>query len=353
MKGLILLLLCVPTLLLAQQRYREALNQDPFMLVDPEPHKMTPHYDYLNTTGLKKVVLITTKKWYNPTQDTMNIEHYNKDGLKVQTIRYGKGIPESATQHFYDDRKNYISWELYSYKKPSRVTKVVFTYSANNKLIKTLNLELNENDTLVKTVTHLEYEKNMLVSLEAERGGQPYASRKITYENGKVTRATFKVVALTETAFTYNDKGLLVDVTEKMGESLYSSNTYEYDSFGRLIKHRRQTASNIADKSYQTTEYSYNPDGTVCYMYNTYKDYYQKINFEYANGKQKNLKIETNGESAYLKNFIPFTLSGQNHTYPLLYEEQWEYDNRGNVIKKKYYANSELFQELVFSVEYY
>src|SRR5690554_2295381 len=125
-------------------------NED--VVVEPEPHRLDEYFKKDNHSGIKKIYTISKNKKTNFTNDTLNVDLYNKQGLKIQTVRYEKNSPASNLQFIYDDNRNHVK-SIYTKNKVKERTSITeYKYDSNNQLIEEDNQSMFAG-SLERTVT--------------------------------------------------------------------------------------------------------------------------------------------------------------------------------------------------------
>jgi hypothetical protein len=345
-----LLIICISPIVALSQKFSvdrpdEILKQNPYAsiyFVDSNNYKL-----------IESILTIAKDKPNNFKPDTMNVDYYNSSGLKIKNIRYSNNKISTTAEYKYDDNGNLLSWHsfskkssthaLYKYNKRGQllnthkytldsrkdkidtieVSRMLFKYDAD-KLIQITNNSLG-----MDVIEKFSYQQNKLIN---KTGG--FVSKQILYANGKNPASIIEYM------------GAIIDSTKIMGLEKFT-----YTSDGKLITDSSLTSSNLKSKIYQVNQYAYYENGILRNIFSSYKNLFRNVLFIFNNGKLKEVHLETNGNSAFLKFLIPYKID-EYYTYPIKYLEQFTYDNHGNRIAKKIFVNNELFSEVNYLITY-
>lgn len=352
-KLFILIILCLFTTFLFAQK-----NED--VIVEPEPHKPEQYFKDYNPSGIKTVYIISKNKNTNFVNDTLNVECYNKQGLKTQIIRYEKNIPAGILDILYDEKGNRKESISSFVKVKGRTGISKFRYDQHNQL--------------------LAEEYRSVFAGKTERT----VDKKYTYDNQKlVERKIYQSNTLSQTdSFFYNKERLIFHKqTYHTGNNNYE-NIYTYNGSGLLTKretysdfnHNQKNIFGKAEYSYEDdqlvyvsemeglnlqnnelvqTRYDYDEKGKISKMRVEYKSFYREVTYTYDGQKIVSICVNTNTDnSAYMK-FWTSTYGNHIDKMPFDYKEEFGYDSKNNFINKKIFINDELVNEVSYIIEYY
>jgi hypothetical protein len=371
-----ILLLIIPARLLSQ-----SFNNLPGRF--PQPYSLKPHYDKINTTGLKKACMIYSES--NGKTDTINAEYYNKEGQRYKSVRYEKGKPSSEIAYVYNKNNYETETESVTYNRPNNKTKTLYHYDNDGRPFIMEGVTLYNKDTAHTDKGTYFYKDNKLVTrqvfthktyfrlityhytgnrLDSIHNISPdltpnlpelSVNRHTAYINGKYDTLKYKVSFLDK--YFYDPIGNLTKI-----ESIHirghirdttAHTLYTYDTQGRIIADSTLTSSNLPGKFYHCGYYTYDTANRLIKMRATYKDKYRNVEFTYDGDRMTHIKVVSNStSSAYLIFWVPYginTIDGKEYEF----EEQRFYDEHGNIILKKQLVNGELYKEILFGVEYY
>ena len=347
MKKFFLLLCFIPVYALAQKfsvdRPDEMIKQDPY----------TSAYfaDNNNYKPVESVITIARNRYSNFVPDTLNIDYYNKKGLKVKNIRYDNNKVSTTTHYKYDAGDKLASWQTFE-KYSSTFT--VYKYNKAGQMMETHQYIINnkKGDTAEKSRMLFIYDVDKLVQITNNALGTDIIE-KYAFEKNKLMEKTGGFVSK---KIFYNNNELPTGINEYMGAVIDTSKImgiekFVYNSDGKLITDSVLTTSNLKTNTYQVIEYTYNDKGMISTMNTQFKNLYRNVVFTFADGKMQAVHVETNGNSAFLK-FIMYYRIDEYYSYPLKYHEQFSYDKMGNRTSKKAFVNDELFSEVNYIITY-
>lgn len=349
----IIMLSLLPIISFAQK------NED--VMVEPEPHRLDEYFKEKNLTKVKTVYIISKNKKTNFTNDTLNVYFYNKQGLKIRTIRYEQNRPASNLEIIYDEKGNQKK-SLYTQTKVKERTGVTeFKYDDQNQLIAeeyksvfagnpertiTKNYKFIDNKLAEKTIYQTNtlsqtdsfiYDKNKLVLHK-----QTYSSGNNNYEN----------------IYTYDESEQLIKretkgiYTPTGTPELVAIVKYEYEN-GKLKSITESEWKNKQNNEPVLTYYTYGENGKVSKMRVEYKSFYSEVDYEYSGQKIISINVVTNTDNnAYMK-FWTATYGHSVDKMPFKYKEQFDYDPKDNLTGKKIFMNDDLINETMYVIEYH
>lgn len=334
-------------------------NED--VIVEPEPHILYEYFKKDNHSGIKKVYTISKNKKTNFANDTLNIDLYNEQGLKTQTIRYQKNSPTSNLQFIYDENGNQVK-SIYSQNNVKDRTDItIFKFNSNNQLIeedfqslfagslersvtkkykyiedKLVEKSIFQNNILTQTNSFLYDNKKLMLHK------QVYSSGNNNYENIYIYDKSGNLIQR-ETKGIYIPNG----TTELIGIVKYQ---YENDKLISVIESEWQ---NFQNNESVLTFYDYNEDNKISKMRVEYKSFFREVNYEYKNQKIVSIKVFTNTDNSAHMKFWTSTFGNYISEMPYHYKEQFDHDDKGNLTSKKIFVNNELIHEVHYIIEYY
>ncbi|MGV3597528.1 MAG: hypothetical protein ACO1PI_06635 [Bacteroidota bacterium] len=349
----------------------------------PEPYTLTPHFDKINNTGLKKACMIYKEN--SGQTDTISAEYYNKAGQKYRSVRYEKGKPNSESVYTYNKNNYETETEGLSYNSPENRTKTLYYYDSAGRPFVLTGVTLYNKDTAHTDKATYFYKDNKLVTrqifshksyfrlityhytgnrLDSIHTINPYLIPDLTdlyinrhpaYINGTYDTVPYKVSFLDN--YFHDSAGNLIKVESFNIRGHIRDTTghvvYTYDTQGRVIADSTLTSSNISGRFYNCGYYSYDTAGRLIKMKATCKDKFRNVEFTYDGDRITNIKAVSNTtNNAYLIFWIPYgirAVDGEEYEF----EEQRFYDEYGNIILKKQLLNGELYKEILFRIEYY
>lgn len=349
MKTLFLFLCLIPFCGFAQ----EFTVERPDEKTDLNPYKSTYFADNNNYENIVSITSFSKNKANNFKTDTSNIKFYNEKGLCYKSIRYNKNRPYIATFIDYNNANNITSWcSVY----PNSSTKVFYFYNDNQQVVKTRQVNIKpingQMDTIELSKRFFSYDKNeQLIKIQDKGQSRPvFDLYQYEYENGQLS----KMIGGTSKLFTYDDAQNVATISEYIQridpKMLMSAKKMVYDDNKNLIMDSVVTTANRSKGLYQITNYTYNNDQLET-MKVSFDALYRNVQFEYLDNKIKKITVETNGNSAYLRFWISPQID-QFYSFPIKYQEIFEYDKFGNKTAKRDYVNGELFSETQFNIEY-
>ena len=334
-------------------------NED--VIVELEPHRLDEYFKKDNHSGIKKVYTISKNKKTNFANDTLNVDLYNEQGLKIQTVRYEKNSPASNLQFIYDDNRNHVK-SIYTQNKVKERTSITeYKYDSNNQLIEEDNQSMFAG-SLERTVT-----------------------KKYKYIDGKlVEKSIYQNNTLNQiNSFFYDNDNLILHQQIYLSGNNNYENTYIYDGSGKLIQretkaiytpnntteligivkyqYENEKLTSVIESEWQNfknnesvlASYSYNENNKLSKMRVEYKSFFREVNYEYSNQKKVTINVVTNTDnSAYMK-FWTSTFGNYIEKMPFNYKEQFDHDEKENLISKKIFINDELIYEVNYIIEYY
>ncbi|MFY7963901.1 MAG: hypothetical protein ACOVO1_03295 [Chitinophagaceae bacterium] len=316
----------------------------------PKPYNPKPYFDQLNKTKLKKVIIISKQKQDNFKDDTTYVYEYNEYGQQVSSLRYENNKITTKTIMKYDKYDNQIEWKIFE----------------PNQTLTTTNFYFNQFNQLDST-KQVSYREKKIIHTSR------YAYQ---YENGKLKfrQIIFNNILNRDDSYDYNDS-LLVNYKSILSPDVYFVTNYSYDNYSHLAEinttHFFNTKSELWNKknfNYQNgkliseeeltydnkkifAHYYYNLDNKLQKIVSTFAENNRDIEFEYNDFDIKEITVNTNSNSTYLKFYIPLRL--ENVTFPIVYKEKFTYDKENNLINKKNFVNDDLVKESVYLIEYY
>lgn len=333
-------------------------NED--VIVEPEPHKLDEYFKRYNSTGIKKVYTISKNKKTNFTDDTLNIDLYNKDGLKIQTIRYEKNSPSSSLELIYDDNRNIVKTIFSQNKIKERIGITDFVYDDRNQLIEEFYKSIFE-ENIERTVTKkYKYIDKKLVEKAIYQTNNLAQKDSFFYSKNNLT--LHKIVYSSgnndfENIYTYNKLGQLEkketnSIFKNSQKNIFGKTAYKYED-NKLISISEMEGKNLSNREPVLTFYSYDNNGKLSKMRVEYKSFYREIDYEYSGQKIISINVITNTDnSAYMK-FWTSTFGHYIEKMPFNYKEIFDFDHKDNLIRKKIFINDELIHEVNYIIEYY
>lgn len=333
-------------------------NED--VIVEPEPHKLDEYFKKHNPSGIKKVYIISKNKKTDFTNDTLNVDLYNEDGLKTHTIRYEKNSPASNLQLIYDDNRNLVK-SIYTQNKVKERTGITdFKYDNENQLTEEYYKSIF-GENIERTVTKkYKYIDKKLVEKTIYQTNNLTQTDSFFYSKNNLT--SHKTVYSLgnndfENTYTYNKLGQLekketYSISKDGQKNLFGKATYKYEK-DKLISISEIEGKNLLNNEPVLTYYHYGNNGKISKMRVEYKSFYREVDYEYSGQKIISINVITNTEnSAYMK-FWTSTFGHYIDKMPFTYKEVFDFDDKDNLIRKKILINDELINEVNYIIEYY
>lgn len=320
----------------------------PDQLILPDPYKKAYFDDQNDYTKVRSVTILSRNKVNNFQTDTLYKTFYDDFGKRIKEVSYSKNVPSSVTTFTYNESRN-LKESKYVSDYLSQV--VAYTYAQQEQIASTQNyhLDLKSGDSTLFSNEQYIYTRDGLVEILTNGS----LHDQYTYKDHLLQN---RIGANTNEEFLYDKNGNLIRATkyqngEPKEERLNELRTFQYDSKNRLIKDSLLTSSNIVNKDYQITSYSYEEE-QLKEVKVVYKTQYRNIQFSYEDGKIKQITIVTNeSNSAYLRHWISSKIS-QYYSFPITYCEVFDYDAYGNKVSRKDFVNDELFSETEYVIHY-
>lgn len=322
-------------------------------LVEPNPYQETYFNDITNYNkqNVKELIIIIKYSYNNFKSDTLNKNYYNKNGDLVKQIRYSGNIPTSTIIDKYYADNNLKSWQIFN-KNSSTLT--VYKYYNNGQIENisqfSIRMRGGKNDTSEISSLTYKYADNHLVEINFSN-----TYNEIYKYDGDVL--LFKIGKYISKEFIYDNNGNLAKQNDYIGTDIVPTKLtgikiYNYDNLNRLIKDSILTSANFKSNNYQITDYGYNDQGQLKTMNVSYDTSYRNIEFEYINNQIQKVNLTTNQPNgSYLRFWINSRIP-EYYSFPINYNETFEYDQFGNRISKKTFVNGELFSDIEYKIIY-
>lgn len=349
MKLLIVLLCFLPLLTFAQNSTVER----PDKAIEPNPYQAVYFADNNDYSKMKSIVIIHKKKYNGFRSDTSQIEYF-ENGLKMKTISYRNNQPEYTTTMTYNDNQTLNNWVI-AYPKYS--TKNYYEYDDKKRIITTRQVysKIKQGKIDSTEVFEVTFKYDDELGLIAIKRKTDFGVGVETYEYNNNKQLTALKNSSIPKIFTYDDNGNISIIQEYMGriapEMLMDYKQFEFDENHNLIADSIVTSNNRTKNLFQKTQYFYNGNHQLEKMKVIFDNLYRNVSFEYIDNKIQTITVETNGQSAYLKTWMPYQLKNY-YSFPITYTEVFEYDDYGNKTAKRIFVGEELFSEVEFLIEY-
>jgi YD repeat-containing protein len=285
-------------------------------------HEIATEHD-TDLTFNDKGVLLSEKKWLNATK-LFEETTFNGHDRSISTIQYQGGIPSIKTQYEWDKSgKNNLSVTRRNtdnsqydriamiYKEGKIVEKV--TYDAQNDPTEKVTYKYDKKGNLI--------EENIYLNLETVQYKNVY---EYDAQNRKVAESNFnkdgKLQYKTTLAYK-GDKVTDLKTINSKGEVSYMEKS-SYDGKGNLVN---QTIFDKSDNSQMTDTYVYDKAGNMIQStLSKNNKLMTKGVYKYDNHANLTSSITSNGDG----------VERENRSYA------YEYDKKGNWIKKIYYKDN-------------
>lgn len=350
MKHIIIFLLFLPFIADAQISTVER----PDMVTEPKPYESTYFKNSYDYSKIKSLSTIVKNKNGIPLNDTLHIDFYNEDGLKVKQIKYETNQPKSTTSYSYNDNNLLSNWNL---KEKNYSTQTHYTYDSNDQIVNTIQFRVRysgeKTDTTWLSNKTFTYTNKLLDRISSDNHGFTLIDH-YAYDNGKLKE---KTGGYTCKNLQYGKNDLPSEIREYAGgiikeENLNGLKYFHYNELNQLVTDSILTGNNIPDQKYQVTNYTYSKNGSLKSMSSTYDGDYRNVEFEYENGNITTVSLTTSVmNSAYLRFWIYSSL-GEYYNSPVAYREHFVYDKYGNRKEKKTYINNEVQSEIEYKIFY-
>ena len=326
-------------------------SQDPIEIKDiPAPYQPKPYFDDINNTGVKNVLLLSSKKGAQLKADTMYKFHYNRNGQKDSSIRYELNQLSNKTILSYDQYNQMTQWVIFD--KDGLETTTKFYYNPNRQLDSTRQLMIKKGKIIQSSNFKYAYQNRQLINKQIIMNDVVNRSDSFSYSGDllKQYKSELSPLAYFVSSYIYNSDSTLQkkDIIHYYGskKEAYNNKCFFYEN-KQLVFEEEITY----DNKQILTHYTYDSLKKLHQIISNYEQNNRTVEFEYNDFAIKQVTVRTNSNNAYLKYYIPLSLN--NISFPLNYVEQYEYDSRKNLISKKHYIENELVQEEKYIIEYY
>jgi hypothetical protein len=346
MKKIIFLFCCIPFLNYAQRSTIERPEKG----IVPNPYNAIYYTDKTDYTNIESIITTSKNRGNNSITDTLQVTYYTK-GLRTKVINYRDNQRSQTTLMTYNDDQTLNNWEII-YPKYSQQT--FYQYDEKQRMKSTRQVKTRPiNGQLVTSeLSKRAFIYNDFGLLEIHNEGS-FQGKEIYEYNNKQQLMKYSGVGIIK-EFVCNDDGDLLISTEYMGEiasnKLMTVQKFEYNGDKNLVMDSIVTSSNREKSEFQKTHYIYENNQLEA-MKVTFGSLYRNLQFEYLADKIKKITVETNGNSAYLRTWMPYQIP-DFYSFPLTYSEVFEYDDIGNKIARRIYVNDELFSETEYFIKY-
>jgi hypothetical protein len=346
MRKLFFLFCCLPFINYAQR----STMKRPEEFVIKNPYNEVYFADKMNYANIESITVISKHKRNNFAVDTSQLTYYDDKGLKIKTIDYQDNQRNQTTLMTYNDDETLNNWEIIF---PKYREQTFYEYDTQQRIISTRQTKTRQiNGELVTSeLSKIAFIYNDFGLSEIRREGALQGKETYEYDGQRLIKY-WGVGIIKE--FTYNDDSTLLLYVEYMGEigptKLMTVQKFEYDDDKNLVMDSVVTTSNREKGEFQKTNYTY-INHQLETMEVSFGNLYRNLQFEYLSDKIKKITVETNGNSAYLRTWMPYRIP-DFYSFPLTYSEVFDYDDFGNKIARRIYVNDELFSETEFIIKY-
>lgn len=353
MKLFVLFLLCFfSTFSFAQK------NED--VIVEPEPHKTEEYFKQDNSSGIKTVYIISKNKKTNFTNDTLNADFYNVEGLKTQTIRFEKNSPVSKLDIEYDENRNRKTSIYTQNNIKERTGTTEFKYNEKNQLLEEEFKSVFAGSTERTVTKKYNYINQKLIDKSIYQSDKLSQKDSFIYDGDKLILHELTYSSghnNFENVYTYNESGQLIrretnSLNKDNQKIIYGKADYRYND-DKLVFISEMEGQNLQNNEAVLTFYDYYENGKISKMRVEHKSFYREVAYIYDGRKIVSINVHTNTDnSAYLK-FWTSTFGNYIDKMPFNYKEEFGYDHKDNFINKKIFINNELINEVTYLIDYY
>ena len=318
--------------------------------VIPKPYNPKPYFDQINHTGIKKVITISKQKQNNFKDDTLSLYTYNEAGQEISSFRYDYNKITNKTMMKYDEHNNQVEWTILEPNGASTTTN--FYYNPFNQLDSTRQISYRKNNIINTSRYAYQYEQGKLKSRQIIVNDIVNKADSYIYRDSLLSEFKTKssADAYLLSKYSYDNRHQLTEVNTAhffSGKTEHwNKRNFRYEN-EKLIYEEELTT----DNKKLITHYSYNVNNKLQKITSSFGDFNMEVQFEYNDFDVKEITVNTNSNSAYLKFYIPLGLD--NITYPIVYKEKFVYDEKHNLVSKQQFIGNDLIRETVYLVKYY
>lgn len=330
--------------------------------ISPRPYEGKPYYGNIVSTPLKKVIIISHGGKSLPKNDTLSIINYNTKGFIFTNLSYEKGKANSKYTFRYDNKNTYLGNNEEHLKKSSVDSYTKIGYNKNKIRNTEYDCSIRNKDTIQRIFRKYTYnDQNQLTAREDFYKNELSLKDEYIYNNKLLTTKKsfnypFNPKKYSETQLSYSSVNLLSDEIDLQinDATIDTTSTVHYSYSNGKLTEQNLIIFNTNKKNRINTKYSYNSCNDLENIFVTRDLDTLKVDYSYdSNCRRIIKKAESNTKNSFPECNMAVNLFVLNPKLTFEYTEEYLYDNKGNIIEKKYLLNGDLINKITYILEYY
>lgn len=327
-----------------------------------KPYLATPYFEEIVKEPIRQVTVIVRSDIDRGLKnDTSRIYYYDTMKRRTSEIRFDNNVRTAVYGYTYNGTIRTGWWEEKTARAPGNGFFVTDSFDRKGNRLSSKSYTISKKDTLANTFEYFTYNNNNQLTKRVNKT-QGHARYIEDYYFAKSRLIKHNILAnpendkiYTTIVYTYTPAGFVDSIKEfqvrDTNRVLSGWHHYRYDK-KQLIKETYNSPS--APSVITNVQYSYYDDGTLHIMQINKDTLYKTVTYTYEHKKVKRISVNTNAWNWLNGEFyIPLSSIGPLTEMPLLYEEQYDYNDHGNVTGKTFLLSGKIVKTMEFSIIYY